>query len=57
MKQIMDKTPIEPHRFREDVPPELSHLIMRMLEKDRKSRPIIYDVLAHLKTINYTLNH
>jgi len=56
MKQIMDKTPIEPIRFREDVPIDLNHLIMKMLAKDRKARPIIYDVVSHLKAIEYSLH-
>ena len=56
MKQIMDKVPIPPHRFR-DIPPELSRLVMSMLEKDKKSRPPIYDVREYLKTLEYQLNH
>ncbi len=51
MKQIMDKTPIEPQRFRDDISPRLNHLIIRMLDKDIKLRPVIYDVLAYLKDI------
>jgi serine/threonine protein kinase len=55
MKQILEKTPIEPIRFREDIPHELNHLIMRMLGKDIKARPVIIDVLAHLRDIELNL--
>ena len=55
MKQIMDKVPLPPHRFRDDIPLDLSHLIMRMLEKDKKSRPLIYNVWEYLKTIESQL--
>ncbi|UCH95127.1 MAG: protein kinase [Candidatus Aminicenantes bacterium] len=55
MKQIMDKVPIEPIRFREDIPGELNRLIMKMLDKEKKSRPIIYDVVSYLKTIDIHL--
>jgi ligand-binding sensor domain-containing protein/tRNA A-37 threonylcarbamoyl transferase component Bud32 len=57
MKQIMDKVPIPPHRFRDDIPLDLSHLIMKMLEKDRKSRLRIDDVQEYLKTIEYKLKY
>ncbi|MGE5342924.1 MAG: two-component regulator propeller domain-containing protein [Candidatus Omnitrophota bacterium] len=52
MRRIMDSDPIEIERYRPDVPPMLSTLIMNMLEKDREKRPSvlqILDVLANLK--------
>jgi serine/threonine-protein kinase len=55
MKQILEKTPIEPLHFRDDIPRELNHLILRMLEKEIKSRPIIFDVLAYLQGIEVNL--
>ncbi len=48
MKQVLDTTPIEPRRFRPDIPGELNDLIMKMLEKDKESRPVINDVLLIL---------
>lgn len=56
MKQILDKIPVEPLRFRGDIPQELNHLIMRLLEKEIKSRPVIFDVLAHLQEIESNLS-
>ncbi|MFC2140962.1 two-component regulator propeller domain-containing protein [Acidobacteriota bacterium] len=51
MKQILEKNPVEPLSCRDDIPGELNHLIMRMLEKEIKSRPVILDVLAYLQDI------
>ena len=48
MKQVLDTTPIEPRRFRPDIPGELNDLIMKMLEKNKESRPVIKDVLLIL---------
>lgn len=55
MKQIMDKTPIEPIRFRFDMSFELNHLIMKMLDKEIESRPAITEVLQQLRTIDTNL--
>ena len=55
MKQISDSKPTAPIRFREDVPEELNQLIMKMLNKDRKSRPNINEVMDQLKLINFNL--
>lgn len=51
MKQILDKSAIEPSRFREDLPFDLNYLIMHMLVKDWESRPAIGDVLDRLKIV------
>jgi serine/threonine-protein kinase len=56
MKQILDTTPIEPNRFRPDIPGELNDLIMKMLEKKKESRPVIKDVFENLKTIQAGFN-
>jgi ligand-binding sensor domain-containing protein/tRNA A-37 threonylcarbamoyl transferase component Bud32 len=56
MKQILGKTPVEPLQCRDDIPRELNHLVMRMLEKEIKSRPVIFDVLAYLQDIESNLN-
>jgi ligand-binding sensor domain-containing protein/tRNA A-37 threonylcarbamoyl transferase component Bud32 len=56
MRQILEKIPVEPLRFRDDIPQELNHLVMRMLEKEIKSRPLILDVLAYLQDIESKLN-
>ena len=51
MKQIIDKTPIEPIRFRFEVPTELNELIVQMMEKESDDRPDVEDVLETLKRI------
>ncbi len=51
MKQILDKIPIEPVRFRSDLPVDLNHMIMDMLNKDTLSRPAIKGILETLKKI------
>lgn len=48
MKQILDKMPIEPIRFRFDISFELNRLIMWMLEKEQAARPHIQQVLKQL---------
>jgi ligand-binding sensor domain-containing protein/predicted Ser/Thr protein kinase len=55
MKQILDKSPIEPIRFRFDISFDLNHLIMRMLEKETKDRPDIMEVVTQLKIINLNI--
>jgi len=55
MRQILDKSPIEPIRFRFDMSFELNHLTMRMLEKDVKMRPRVTDILEKLRTIDANL--
>ncbi|UCH93275.1 MAG: hypothetical protein JSV88_23760, partial [Candidatus Aminicenantes bacterium] len=55
MKQVLDITPIEPYRFRPDIPGELNDLIMKMLEKDKESRPVINDVFENLQKIQDTI--
>jgi len=56
MKQVLDKIPVEPLRCRDDIPRELNHLVMKMLEKEIKSRPVIIDVLVYLQDIESKLN-
>ncbi|MCP5049333.1 MAG: tetratricopeptide repeat protein [bacterium] len=51
MKQILDQSPIEPGRLRPDLPVELNRLILDMLTKDSDSRPLIRDILVHLRQI------
>jgi len=55
MKEISNSKPTAPIRFRDDVPEELNQLIMRMLNKDRKSRPNIMEVMDQLKLTNFNL--
>lgn len=38
-EQILDKEPVEPNKFRDDIPPMLNTLIVRMMNKDRDQRP------------------
>ena len=51
MKQVLDKTPIEPNRFRTEIPLALNDLIMRMMAKKKEARPSVKDVLEKLKTM------
>jgi tetratricopeptide (TPR) repeat protein len=51
IRQILDTTPIEPHRYRPDIPGELDDLIMKMLERDKESRPVIKNVFETLRMI------
>lgn len=53
IKQILDKTPVDPRRFRPDIPGELNDLTLKMLEKKKESRPSITTVLDTLQTIRY----
>ncbi|MFC2146775.1 serine/threonine protein kinase, partial [Acidobacteriota bacterium] len=55
MRQVLDTTPIEPRRFRPDIPGELNDLIMKMLGKDKESRPVIKDVFENLQKIQDTI--
>jgi serine/threonine-protein kinase len=57
MKQVLDTTPIEPGRFRSDIPGELNDLIMKMLEKDKESRPVIKDVFERLQMLQSEFNY
>lgn len=53
IKQILDKTPVEPRHFRPDIPAELNDLTIIMLEKKKEARPSIATVLDTLQTIRY----
>jgi ligand-binding sensor domain-containing protein/tRNA A-37 threonylcarbamoyl transferase component Bud32 len=55
MKQILDKTPIEPIRFCFDISFELNRLIMEMLHKEEEKRPTITEVLQRLRIIQLDL--
>jgi serine/threonine protein kinase len=52
MKEILNKEPVEPVCLRDDVPEELSRLIMRMMEKEPQDRPGIKDVCSILEKIS-----
>lgn len=49
MRQILENAPIEPIRFRNEIPPELNLLIKLMMHKSKESRPSIQEVLDSLK--------
>jgi len=51
MKQVLDKTPVEPHRFRPDIPGLLNDLIMKMIEKRKESRPNISMIFENLQML------
>ncbi len=52
MKQIMNKTPIEPILLRPDLPIEFNEIIKQMLEKSSKFRPPLQEVMKKLKKMN-----
>jgi serine/threonine protein kinase len=56
MKQIIDKTPIEPVKYRFDTPTGLNDLVLAMMEKKQKDRPDAGEVLEVLKRIYTGLN-
>jgi serine/threonine-protein kinase len=56
MKQIIDKTPIKPVKYRCDTPTELNDLVLMMMEKKQKDRPNAEEVLEALKRIYTRLN-
>jgi tetratricopeptide (TPR) repeat protein len=51
MKQVLNKTPVEPHRFRPDIPGLLNDLIMKMIEKRKESRPNISMIFENLQML------
>ncbi len=51
MRQIMDTDPIEPIRFRFDVPSELNELVLNMMEKESGERPTAFMVLDALNRV------
>jgi len=53
-RQVLDTSPIEPNRYRPDIPGELNDLIMKMLEKNKESRPAIKGVYENLQKIQDT---
>ena len=55
MKQILDRVPIEPIRYRFDIPEELNDLILEMMEKESDVRPHVEDVLETLRRIRLHL--
>lgn len=55
IKEIMEKQPLEPQRLRIEVSGELNILIMRMLEKQKESRPSSLEVLKIIHTMTRNL--
>lgn len=51
MKEIIEKHPTEPIKFRNDIPLELNDLIMHMMGKKMAERPLTEEVLQNLQTI------
>ena len=56
MRKIMDITPDEPSKFRQDSSPELDNLIMWMLNKKKEIRPTIFEVHEALQIIQSQLS-
>ena len=52
MKEIIEKHPIEPIKYRPEIPLELNDLIMRMMGKKMAERPITEEVLQNLQIIS-----
>jgi len=55
MKQILDKTPIEPIKFQPAIGDHLNRLVMAMLNKDNSERPEMQTVLTYLEKIRVAL--
>jgi tRNA A-37 threonylcarbamoyl transferase component Bud32 len=49
MRQIMSRVPSPPLRVRNDLPPDLNTLIMKMMKKEISERPSLDDVIEALK--------
>ena len=49
--QIIEKEPLEPTKFRPDIPWELNQLVVRMMAKNPKKRPFAEEVLNILNKI------
>lgn len=49
MQKILLDNPVEPRKLRPDISPDLSHLIMNMLEKEPVKRPTAKEILNILK--------
>ncbi|HLP57394.1 MAG TPA: protein kinase, partial [Candidatus Deferrimicrobium sp.] len=52
MKEIIEKIPVEPVKFRADIPPALSDLILQMMAKKRIERPATGEVLKNLQILS-----
>jgi serine/threonine-protein kinase len=50
-KQILEKEPLEPEKFQEDIPKELNQLVLNMLAKDPEKRPDAGEVHEILKVL------
>jgi len=49
--QIIEKEPLEPSKFRTNIPGELNQLVVMMMAKDPKKRPLAEEVLNVLNNI------
>jgi ligand-binding sensor domain-containing protein/tRNA A-37 threonylcarbamoyl transferase component Bud32 len=56
MKEIIEKIPIEPIRFRTEIPQELNDLVLSMMSKKTAERPTAEEVLSSIQYIYTTLN-
>jgi serine/threonine-protein kinase len=54
MKQIMNRVPLPPLRLRNDLPPVLNALILKMMKKESSERPSLDDVIETLKSLRST---
>ncbi len=52
MKQVLDAVPVQPDKLRPELPPVISPLVMRMLEKNPEDRPTADAILKALQQIN-----
>ena len=51
LRQIQDADPLEPRRFRPDIPEELNRLILRMMSKGSDERPGEEELLENIESI------
>ncbi|MDQ1354895.1 MAG: hypothetical protein QG657_5204 [Acidobacteriota bacterium] len=56
MKEIIEKIPMEPIRFREEIPQELNELVLRMMSKKTVERPTAQEVSERIQYIYTRLN-
>lgn len=51
MKEIIEKSPMEPIKFRMEIPRELNELVLRMMNKKKAERPTAEEALESLRYI------
>jgi tetratricopeptide (TPR) repeat protein len=57
MKQILEVSPLAPQTFRREIPDELNDLVLAMMYKDSRKRPLADQVLEKLREIEVKLSN